>query len=167
MVDRHSSARVRPGISWLAAVLVAAAAAGDPTDCRAQSSELTLPPLPPGVEKPAEYAFGDAVMSRDLRAWGPVFDELALRHGKTGLRVLHLTLAAAADVEAIRRGFDREMIEGRRWRPSTPKLSRSDAWAYGYQSLDGRDALVLVGLKPRPGEGLVPLNILTTLPGNP
>lgn len=135
--------------------------------CSSEPADLTLPPWPPGVEQPDEYAFGDNVMIRDHRAWAEVFDALLkdIGRGPSGqLRVIHLTLPADADLTALQRYFDREMIEVRNWRAQTWKLSRGDAWVFGYRTGDGRHAVVLVGLKPRPGDRLVPLNVITTTP---
>ncbi|MCZ7451325.1 hypothetical protein O8B93_27570 [Agrobacterium rhizogenes] len=55
--------------------------AGMVGEARSLSLEPSLPDLPSGVERPAEYAFGDAVMKRDQSAWGAVFDALAQRFG--------------------------------------------------------------------------------------
>ncbi|WP_162146101.1 twin-arginine translocation signal domain-containing protein [Inquilinus limosus] len=133
---------------------------------RSPPSELSLPPWPAGVGRSDEYAFGDAVGARDLRAWGPVFDALAERYGgKARLRLIRLTLPADADLAALRRRFDEEMVDHRRWRAVTQEIPHGDAWAHGYESPDGRDVFMLVGIDPRPGETLVPLNVLTTIPG--
>ena len=133
---------------------------------RPPPSERSLPPWPAGVGRSEEYAFGDAVGARDLRAWGPVFDTLAERYGgEARLRVIHLTLQADADLAALRRRFDEEMIDRRRWRSATLETRLDGAWAHGYESSDGRDVLMLVALTPRPGETLVPFNVLTTIAG--
>ncbi|WP_105385054.1 hypothetical protein [Neorhizobium alkalisoli] len=133
-------------------------------EARSQSPDLALPNLPQGGEQPAEYAFGDAVMKRDQHAWGPVFDALAPRFGKARLRVVHLALAATVDSENIRRHFDREMVDRRKWRPVLQETRPHNGWAYGYESPNGRHVFTLVGLRPRPGESVVPLSIVTTLP---
>lgn len=133
---------------------------------RSPASERAIPPWPSDVGQPDEYPFGDGVMLRDHRAWEPVFDALAERYGgKTRLRVIHLTLDAKADVGALRSHFDEEMINRRHWRAETQDTGRRETWSHGYESSDGRDVFMLVGLVPRPGETLVPLNVLTTIPG--
>lgn len=124
-----------------------------------------LPALPPGVEEPAEYAFGDAVAREDQRAWGAVFDALAADDDDDVLRVVHLTLDAGVDAEVIRLAYDRALADDRGWRVATPDVAvGDDAWVHGYESPDGGDVLVLVGLESGSGDALVPLNIVTTLP---
>lgn len=122
----------------------------------------------PGVEVPDEYAFGDAVMARDQHAWGSVFDTLEPRFDRRRLRVAHATLAAEVGAESLRREADRDLVDVRGWRPVTVDVSTArDAWAFGYESPDGDDVLVLVGVEPRPDERLVPLSVVTTLPDDP
>jgi hypothetical protein len=150
------------GAALGAALIAAALGCG-----RSQSAEFVLPPLPPGVESPAEYAFGDAVMTRDLRAWGPVFDALALEFDRATLRVIPLAMTADTDVAALRGHFDRELADRHGWRAVTPQIAARDAWAQGYESPDGRHVFMIVGRHPRPGDTLTPLTILTTLPGDP
>jgi hypothetical protein len=161
MIDLWSTSTRRSSfLATAAALLIGASPNG-----HAQSPEAALPPLPPEIGRPAEYAFGDAVAQRDQRAWGPVFDALAQRFGKARLTVLRLTLAADADVGALRHRLDREMVERRRWRALIQEAGRPEAWTHGYASADGRHVLMLIGLRPRSGEVLVPLTIVTTLPG--
>lgn len=123
------------------------------------SAESSLPEWPAGVEEPAEYAFGDEVASRDQRAWGPVFDQME----DDDLRVVHLTVDASVDPGRIVGDLDREMVDERGWAGLTDQTTDPGTWTHGYQSPDGDDVLILVGLTPRDGDDLVPLTALTTL----
>jgi hypothetical protein len=165
MISLRSMSPLQRGLLVLAVVATVALAVGLAWD-RSPASDRSIPPWPKGVGQTDEYPFGDGVMLRDHRAWGPVFDMLAERYGgKTRLRVIHLALDAKADIEALRSRFDEEIINRRRWRAVTQETDRRETWTHGYESADGRDVFMLVGLEPRPGETLVPLNVLTTIPG--
>jgi hypothetical protein len=122
-----------------------------------------LPALPDGVTAPEEYAFGDDVAARDLRAWGPVYDALATEVDEERLRTVPLVLDAEIDVAAVRDAYDDELAGARGW-DALPQEPGDEAWAQGWLSPDGQDALVLVGLEPRSGETHVPLTVVTTLP---
>jgi hypothetical protein len=126
-----------------------------------------MPPLAPQLERPDEYAFGDAVMRRDTRAWGRVFDTLAERLGRENLSVIHLVMPADADPAALHAHFDAEMIDLRQWRRLAWDDAASGSWIGGYESPDGRAVFVLVGLEPRAGETELPLTVITTLAGAP
>ncbi|GAA2242984.1 hypothetical protein GCM10010413_52130 [Promicromonospora sukumoe] len=122
-----------------------------------------LPGMPPGVRAPEEYAFGDDVAGRDLRASGPVHDALSEEVDDERLRNLPLVLDVDVDPAAVRDAYADELV-GRGW-TAMPELPDVDeAWTEGWTSPDGRDAFVLVGLEPRPDETHVPLTVLTTLP---
>lgn len=147
-------------VAPLVAVLLVAGTAA----CAAPAASAAVPDAPPGVQAPDEYAFGDEVASRDLRAWGPVHDELAADVGKERLHSLPLVLDAAADVAAVRDAYGSDLAEAG-WAVLPEQPATSDgAWAHGWTSPDERDVLVLVALDPRPGETHVPLTVLTTLP---
>lgn len=167
MISLRSISPFRRGVLVFAVVAAVALVVGLVWD-RSPASEHTIPPWPAGVGQADEYPFGDGVMLRDHRAWRPVFDALAERYGgKYRLRVIHLTLDAKVDVGAVRSRFDEEMINRRHWRAETQEPGRGRTWTHGYESSDGRDVFMLVALEPRPGETLVPLNILTTIPKIP
>lgn len=119
--------------------------------------------MPPGVTAPDEYAFGDDVASRDLRASGPVHDVLVEEVDADRLRNLPLVLEVDADVAAVRDAYADELV-GRGWTSMPDLPAGDDAWTQGWISADGRDALVLVALDPEEGEAHVPLTVLTTLP---
>ncbi|MBW8726263.1 MAG: hypothetical protein JF625_14035 [Inquilinus limosus] len=161
MISLRSMSPLRKGVLALAAVALVVGLVWD----RSPASELTIPPWPAGVGEADEYPFGVGIMLRDQRAWKPVFKALAERYGgKYRLREIHLTLDAKADVGAVRSHFDEEMINRRHWRAETQETGRPRTWTHGYESSDGRDVFMLVGIEPLPGETLVPLNILTTIP---
>lgn len=86
---------------------------------------------------------------------------------KVRLRVVHLTLPSTTDPEGLISYFDREMINGRNWHRTAEETPQRNAWVHGYESPDNRHILMLVGLKPRPGEARVPLSIVTTLSDHP
>ncbi len=119
--------------------------------------------MPPGVTAPDEYAFGDDVASRDLRASGPVHDVLVEEVDADRLRNLPLVLEVDADVAAVRGAYADELV-GRGWTSMPDLPAGDDAWTQGWISADGRDALALVALDPEEGEAHVPLTVLTTLP---
>lgn len=163
--DLRPSAR-RP-TAWLpAAVLAALLVAGLVTACTGpppSDGPGALPAPPDGVTAPAEYAFGDDVAARDLRAWGPVYDALATEVDEERLRTVPLVLDTGVDVTEVRDAYDGELAGDRRWEPLSAQPG-AGAWAQGWTSPDGDDALVLVGLEPRSGETHVPLTVVTTLP---
>lgn len=142
----------------------AALVAGLLAACTGPSGEPgALPALPDGVTAPAEYAFGDDVAARDLRAWGPVYDALAMDLDEERLRTVPLVLDTTVDVVTVQDAYAGELTGARGWEP-LPQEPGDEAWAQGWASPDGDDALVLVGLEPRPGETRVPLTVVTTLP---
>ena len=152
--------QVAHGATWLVG---AALGVGLLTGCGSPPPSGALPGMPPGVQAPEEYAFGDDVASRDLRASSPVYDALTEEVDEERLRNLPLVLDVDADVAAVRDTYADELV-GRGW-TVMPELPAVDgAWTEGWTSPDGRDALVLVGLEPGPGETHVPLTVLTTLP---
>ena len=154
---RPRSAR---GASRLA---TAALVAGLLAACSTPPPPGVLPDMPPGVTAPDEYAFGDDVASRDLRASSPVHDALVQEVDAEKLRNLPLVLEVDADVTAVRDAYAAELA-GRGWTSMPDLPAGDDAWTQGWISADGRDALVLVGLEPEAGETYVPLTVLTTLP---
>ncbi len=156
--------RVRTVRMWslLAGVLmIASAVSGCPSP-----PESDLPMWPSGVEQPSEYPFGDAVMARDQRAWGPVFDSMASAMGHERISIVHLTVSAEISVEILQREFDEQMIDGRGWRPAPYPEPADDAWVRGYRSADGRHMLALVGLEPWGGGSAAPLTAIGTFSRN-
>ena len=158
--------RTRPGSRavWLAAVAVVVVVSLV-TGCSAASGSAgALPDPPAGVSAPEEYAFGDDVAARDLDAWGPVYDALVEDVDEERLRALPLVLDADADEAVVRDTYENELVGSRKWDTMSLHPIADGAWSQGWVSPDGRDALVLVGLEPEPGENRVPLTVLTTLP---
>ncbi|WP_285106522.1 hypothetical protein [Promicromonospora sp. MEB111] len=155
---------VRPGARDAAHLVTAVLAVGLVAACSTPPPAGALPGMPPGVTAPDEYAFGDDVASRDLRASGPVYDALAQEVDDERLRNLPLVLEVDADVAAVRDAYDTELAGERGWSALADLPAADGAWTEGWISADGRDALVLVGLEPRAGETHVPLTVLTTLP---
>ncbi len=149
----------RGGLRLTTAVLVAALLAA----CSTPPPPGTLPDMPSGVTAPDEYAFGDDVASRDLRASGPVHDVLVEEVDAEKLRSLPLVLEVDVDAAAVRDAYADELV-GRGWASMPDLPAGDDAWTQGWISADGRDVLVLVGLEPEAGEAHVPLTVLTTLP---
>ncbi|MGK9231348.1 hypothetical protein KXS07_06950 [Inquilinus limosus] len=162
MIGLRSTGFLRKSPLLFVVAAAAALAVGIAWPRHPQPSELSLPPWPPGVEEPEEYAFGDAVRSREVHTWLPVFDDLEDRYGKP--TYISLVLDANADLAALRNRFDEEMIDRRRWRALAQQSTRLGAWTRGYESADGRDVFMLIGLVPHPGETRVPLVVLTTIP---
>ncbi|WP_405181522.1 hypothetical protein OG225_10595 [Nocardia sp. NBC_01377] len=148
-------------LSLLAGVVIGSAASG----C-SSPPESDLPVWPSGVEQPSEYPFGDVVMVRDQRAWGPVFDSMASGLGNERITVVHLTVSAEISVEVLQREFDEQMIEGRGWRLAPYPDPAGEAWVRGYRSSDGRHMLALVGLEPQVGTGVAPLTAIGTFSRN-
>jgi hypothetical protein len=149
-------------VAWLpTAVLVT----GLMTACTGAPPEPpgALPAMPDGVTAPEEYAFGDDVAARDLRATDPVYYALAAEVDRERLRTLPLVLDTAVDVAAVRDAYDDELAGARGW-DALPLQPGDDAWAQGWLSPDGEDTLALVGLEPGAGETHVSLTVLTTLP---
>lgn len=177
MTEEHSTDRrivglpvavaVAVAVGMLAVLTVAAVALVVSFLTERSSSDPDWPALPPGVEEPAEYAFGDAVAREDQQAWGAVFDALAPDYDERALRVVHLTRDAGIDAEVVRLAYDKELADDRGWRVVTPDVVvDDDVWVHGYESPDGDDVLVLVGFEPGSGDAFVPLSIVTTLPGH-
>ncbi|PUB24858.1 hypothetical protein C8K30_108115 [Promicromonospora sp. AC04] len=147
--------------AWL---VTAGLVVGLVTACSTPPPSGAVPARPAGVEAPDEYAFGDDVAARDLRAWGPVYDALVEEVDEERLRNLPLVLDADVDVAEVRDAYQSELVGVRGWDAMPEQPTVDDAWAQGWTSPDGQDALVLVGLEPRSGETHVPLTVLTTLP---
>lgn len=154
----------RPDARGTAALAAAVLTVGLLTACSTPSPAGALPGMPPGVTAPDEYAFGDDVASRDLRASGPVYDALAQKVDEEHLRNLPLVLEVEADVASVREAYGGVLAGERGWTALADLPAADGAWTEGWISADGRDALVLVGLDPRAGETHVPLTVLTTLP---
>jgi hypothetical protein len=155
--------RTRPG-ARRAVLATAVLVVGLVTGCSAPQEPGAVPALPSGVTAPEEYAFGDDVASRDLRASGPVYDALAEEVDEERMRNLPLVLETDADVAAVRDAYGDELVGVRGWETMQGLPEPDEAWVEGWISADGDDALVLVGLEPRPDETHVPLTVLTTLP---
>ena len=117
-----------------------------------------------GRDGPGRVRVRGCVASRDLRAWGPVYDALVEEVDEELLRNLPLVLDTAVDVAEVRDAYDSELVGVRGWDAMPEQPTVDEAWAQGWTSPDGQDALVLVGLEPRTGETHVPLTVLTTLP---
>lgn len=156
------SSGARLSVAWLpTAVLVT----GLMTACAGTPSEPpgAVPAMPDGVTAPEEYAFGDDMAARDLRATDPVYYALAEQVDRDRLYTRPLVLDTAVDVAAVRDAYDDELAGDRGW-DALPLEPGDDAWAQGWLSPDGEDAFALVGLEPGPGETHVSLTLLTTLP---
>ncbi len=96
-----------PRAAWVAtAVLVTGLMAA----CSAPPPSGAVPAMPPGVTAPDEYAFGDEVASRDLDAWGPVYDAIAEEVDEERRRNLPLVLDADVDVAEVRDAYDSELV---------------------------------------------------------
>ena len=125
-----------------------------------------LPPDPPGIETPDEYAFGDRVPSADQRAWKRILDQLEPVYGK-GVRVAHRTLRADGGHGAIKTHYEEALVRRHGWR-EIPLHPAPGSWAFAFESGDRRWVVALKALTPgNCGGGAMPLNILTNLEKTP
>lgn len=148
----------RPRARW-----VAAAAALLIVGC--SEPDVPMPREPAAFIETEYYGFGDAIGSRDTRAWARVWDLLMPRFGKLrhGTRELPITISPAA-IEAELGA--RLVADG--WAPLAD-LDRHDprgrSYAFGW--VKHGKVYVIVGLDHDPAViARSPVNILTNIPGD-
>jgi hypothetical protein len=126
-----------------------------------------LPPDAPGIIRPEEYSFGDAVRSRDFQATMRVLDKLEARFGEKSMDIAIRNLPDDADPGAIQAYYQQALTGWRVLELGDDPLNQS--WSFALVSPDGGKALALVALKPDGvvNGGQVPLNILTNLKFTP
>ena len=149
-----------------AAALALLAAVPGVSGCRDARRVTPLPPDPPGVTRPAEYAFGDDTRHRDWRAQRQVLDQIETRVGARTVRLESMAAPNDLDPQAVARHYERALVAGQGWRSLAlvPPWPPNSAWVVAFASADGRAVLAVVGLSPRPtAGGLVPLTLLTNL----
>lgn len=119
------------------------------------------PPDAPGIIKPEEYSFGDAVRSRDFQATMRVLDKLEARFGDKSMNIAIRNLPDDADPAAIRSYYEKML-------PGFEPMQLGDdpfnqSWSFALVS--GGKAFAIVALKPDGvvNGGQVPLNIITNL----